>query len=207
MYWITWTIVKIIFPFLFPIKVYGRENIPRKTAFILASNHRSNIDPMIIPICCYFKMGFVAKEELFKNKFLGWLLPQLGAISIRRGSSDVSALKQVLKALKSGKPMLIFPEGTRVLDEADRKVQSGVGFIVSKSKVPVIPLYIEGTEKVMPPRSRSLHRHPVTLTFGKPINPAEWEGHSYEQISADVMEKILSIPLPASEDPNSCKPR
>lgn len=195
MYWLTWALVKIIFPFLFPIKVNGRENLPKKGAFILASNHKSNIDPMIIPICCYFKMGFVAKEELFQKKILRWLLPKLGAIPIRRGAADVSAIKTVIRQLKAGRPMLIFPEGTRVLDEADRKVQSGVGFIVEKSKVPVVPLYIEGTDKVMPPGSRFLRRHLVTLTFGQPVSVAKWRDHSYEQIAADIMEEILAVPF------------
>jgi len=173
------------------MKVLGGENIPKKGAFILASNHKSHLDPMVIPISLNRKISFLAKESLFKGKFLGWLLPKLEAYPIKRESSDFRALRGVFKRLRSGMPVLIFPEGTRVVDEKERQIQPGIGLIVQKSKVPVIPIYISGTSKVFPPKSKKLKRHLVTVKFGKPFEiPSQFTNVEAAQF---IMGKILTL--------------
>jgi len=190
-YWIVWSITKFLRLCSFPLKVVGKENIPKKGAFIFASNHRSHLDPMLIPICTTRKISFVAKESLFKGKFLGWLLPKLNAFPIKRGESDFRALRGILKRIKDGLPVVIFPEGTRVSDEKDRKVQAGIGLIAQKSKVPIVPIYLSGTQKVFPPKARKLKRYQVTVFFGEPFNVPDQltnlEAANY------IMQKILSL--------------
>lgn len=187
-YWVTRAFVKFCFWFLFPLKVYGVENMPTHGAFILASNHRSYLDPMILPVSCKRKLGFVAKEQLFQKKILGFLITHLGAFPIKRKSSDIRAIKEILSRLNAGWPVLIFPEGTRTRKDMRIEIQAGVGLLAVKSKLPVIPVYIDGTDKVMPPGSKKIYRYPVTVTFGSPLLFTKKD--DYGKIAVEVMQAV-----------------
>ncbi|MDP8213413.1 MAG: lysophospholipid acyltransferase family protein [Candidatus Zapsychrus exili] len=189
-YWIVRAFVKFIRIFFFPVKVYGKENIPKKGAFIFASNHKSYIDPMLIPLCHNRRMSFVARDTLFKG-FVGWILPKLEAFPIKRATADIGAVKEILKRLKRGMPVLIFPEGTRTLDPSKRVIQPGIGMIAAKTKLPVIPIYIEGLDKVLPPDSKKVNRHPVTVTFGPPKTYSKSQPN--EDVSNQIMDQILDL--------------
>jgi len=132
----------------------------------------------------------MAKIELFKG-ILGFLLTRLGAYPIKRGASDFGAMKESLKRLKNGKVVLIFVEGTRRIGNAPSKAQAGAGFLAMKSGVPVVPVYIKGTEKVMAPGAKSLKRGPVSATFGEPffVNDAP----TYEEASQRILDKIYAL--------------
>ncbi len=190
-YWFIRVVVKICFWFFFPVKVYGSENIPKEGPFILASNHRSYLDPMILPVNCKRKLSFVAKEQLFQKKFLGFFIAQLGAFPIRRKTSDVRAIKEILSRLKVGRPVLIFPEGTRTRKDMKIEIQAGIGLIAVKSKLPVIPVYVSGTDKVLPPGSKALKRRLVTVTYGKPLFFPKKE--DYGKIAIEIMGAINSL--------------
>jgi 1-acyl-sn-glycerol-3-phosphate acyltransferase len=100
-------------------------------------------------------------------------------------------MREILRRLKKGAPVVLFPEGTRQTTGVERKIHEGVGFIVTKSGVPVIPAYIKGSEKVLPPGSKALKRHRVTVAFGAPLrfNPTQ----SYSDIAHEVMYKISDL--------------
>ncbi|MBF0533227.1 MAG: 1-acyl-sn-glycerol-3-phosphate acyltransferase [Candidatus Omnitrophica bacterium] len=192
-YWLMWSFCRFIRMFFFPLTVVGGENIPKTGAFIFASNHRSHLDPMIVPICTTRKICFVAKEELFQKQPLGWILRHLNSIPIRRESADHRAMKTVLNRLSGGTPVLIFPEGTRVVNEAERQIQAGVGWITLKAAVPVVPIYIEGTDKVLPPHAKKLTRHPVKITFGQPVTLTQIPPKEYQSASEAIMQAILAL--------------
>lgn len=191
-YWFMWGFVKALRVLCFPLKVYGRENIPAEGAFILASNHVSHLDPMVIPISCHRRLSFVAKESLFKSWPLGAILRGLDAYPIRRGASDLKAVKSILARLKQGTPVTIFPEGTRARPGAQRKVQAGIGLVVVRSHAPVVPVYIEGTDKVLRPGARWLRYVPVKIYFGLPIYFKEKE--TYPVIAEKIMERVYQLP-------------
>ena len=104
-------IVRVALLVVFRIKTVGRENIPKEGGVIIAYNHRSYWDPVMAGLTCPRKLRFMAKEELFKNKFFGFLIKSLGAFPISRGHGDLGAIKGSLKILAQGDAMLIFPEG------------------------------------------------------------------------------------------------
>ncbi|MBF0521490.1 MAG: 1-acyl-sn-glycerol-3-phosphate acyltransferase [Candidatus Omnitrophica bacterium] len=189
-YWIVWSLLKMVRPFCFPLKIYGKENIPQKGAFILASNHRSYLDPPLVSICHTWRISFVARDSLFKG-FAGWLFPKLEAFPIKRQSADVGAIKEALNRLERGLPVLLFPEGTRTTDPIKRRIQPGIGMIAVKSGLPVVPVFIKGSDDVLPAGAKSLKRRPVTVTFGAPMFFKETA--DYPSISREVMEKILSM--------------
>ena len=192
-YYIVYFLTKFISFFLFPRRMHGTGHIPAQGGFIIASNHISNLDPVVLGISCIRRINFMAKIELFakKKEPLGFILKKLGAFPVKREEADFGALKEAIKRLKGGKPVLIFIEGTRRISDEPSKAQPGVGFLAVKANVPVIPVYIEGTQKVMSPGCKKLTRHPVHVRFGPPVqfNPQA----PYEVISDTILQHIYKI--------------
>lgn len=191
-YWFTWLFTKFITAFLFSIKLVGRENIPKKGAFILASNHVSNLDPVVIPLCVRRRLSFLAKASLFHHWLLGAFLRGLDAFPVQRGKSDIRAIKEVLSRLKSGKPVVMFPEGTRVTDVSKRKVQPGVGLIVARAGVPVVPVFIDGSQKVLGKGAKKIKRGLITVKIGKSFILPEHIS-SNENRAQFIMERIAEL--------------
>jgi 1-acyl-sn-glycerol-3-phosphate acyltransferase len=189
-YYITYFLTKVLSWVYFPFKAHQTKNIPRRGAFILASNHISNLDPVLLGICSVRRLEFMAKIELFKG-FMGFFLPKLGAFPIKRGESDFGALREALKRLKNGKVVLIFVEGTRRIGNEPTKAQAGVGFLAMKSGVPIVPVFVEGTDKVMAPGTKGFKRGPVSAIFGQPFSVTD--APSYEEASQRILDKIYAL--------------
>jgi 1-acyl-sn-glycerol-3-phosphate acyltransferase len=189
-YYITYFLTKVISWFYFPFTAYNTRRIPRRGSFILASNHVSNLDPMLLGICSVRRLNFMAKIELFKG-FMGFLLDKLGAFPIKRGEADFGAMREALRRLKEGRPVLIFVEGTRRIGNEPSKAQAGVGFLAKKSGVPIVPVYLQGTDRVMAPGSKFLKRGRVFATFGEPffVNDAP----TYEEAAQRILDKIYAL--------------
>lgn len=185
-YWFVTFLAAIASFIFFPCRTYGRENIPRQGGCIYASNHESNIDPILLPVCSPRQMRFMAKEELFAG-IMGPLMTWGGGFPVRRGSVDRGALQTFLEQIKKGYPVLIFPQGTR----GGAKIQSGVGFLAAQSGAPVVPIYIHGTAEVMPPKAKFPRRRSVSLTFGKPLTFSKDE--AYDEIARQVMEAVEGL--------------
>lgn len=177
---------------LFPCDVRGRENLPRG-GFIFASNHVSNLDPMLIGISSRRRLSYMAKDSLFKDKFFRFILYQVGAFPIKRGAADVGALREALKRLKRGCPVVVFPEGTRRKDNGSEaaKVQSGIGFLAVKSGLPVVSVFIDGAQKVLPPGARFPRRHRIQVRFSEPVTYAPQD--SYPRVAEQVLSQIHSL--------------
>lgn len=175
----------------FPLTVDGEENIPSSGGFILASNHQSNLDPFVIRLAAGRHLDFIAKDSLFKNRLLGFILSQWGAFPLRRESRDIGAVKEALKRLRQGHGLVIFPEGTRIKKDL-RKFLPGVALLSVKGQVPVIPTFVKGTIHVHAPGSRWLRRHPVTVYFGKAVEHFSQE--SYQETTSRIMQAIRALP-------------
>lgn len=193
-YYFTYFFTKFISFLFFPRRVIGWEHVPAHGAYILACNHISNLDPVVMGISTPRRMHFMAKIELFRNPLRGWWLKQLWAFPIKRGEADFGALKEALKWLKKCHPVLIFPEGTRRMGETPLKPPPGSGFLALKSQAPVVPVYIKGTDAVMPPGAKFFKRNPVTVTYGKPffVNNSS----SYESASHRILDEIYLLNAP-----------
>lgn len=191
LYWFAYAVLKVVNPVLFPLTIVGRENIPAKGAFVVASNHISNMDPPLVSYAVHRPIFHIAKKSLFNNKFFGLLLYSVGAFPIQREGSDVSAMRECLRKLKAGYPLALFPTGTRVTDEQAAAAKGGVGFLAVKGKVPVIPVKITGTDLVMPKGAKGLQKHPVRIVIGKPLNVSA--SKSYEETASEILQKINSL--------------
>ena len=119
------------------------------------------------------------------------MLYSVGAFPIRREGSDIGAMKECLRKLKSGQPLALFPTGTRVVGDAAVAPKSGVGFLAVKANVPIIPVKVVGTDLVMPKGSKKIHKNPVTVIIGKPVHYSASD--SYDAIAAQVLQEIKSL--------------
>lgn len=190
-YYFTYFFTKFLSFCFFPRKVYGMELVPKKGAYILASNHISNLDPPILGISTPRRVHFMAKIELFKNPFVGWWMRQLWAFPIKRGEGDFGALKESLKYLKQGDPVLLFPEGTRRRPGKEIKLQPGAGFLALKSGAPIVPVLMHGSDLAMPQGSKFFKRKLTTVTYGKPFMVTDCQTN--EQASQKILDQIHSI--------------
>jgi len=178
-----------LFKLLFRIEVKGRENIPLKGPFIIASNHLSNVDPVVLGVACQRKLNFLAKEELFKIPLFSSLILQLGALPLKRKGVGVFALKESIKKLREAEGLVIFPEGTRL--KSKKKVYEGIGFLVNKTKVQVIPAKIYNTDSVLPPGRFLPSFKRIKVCFGQPLSfPLNFDSR---QIAQKVLKEIESL--------------
>ena len=154
--------------FLFPTKFIGKENIP-KGACIIASNHTSNVDAPLLAVHTWEKKYYLAKKEMVKNKFVGAVVKNWGAIPIDRQGNDVVAIKECLKKLKNGKKLVVFPEGTRQNNENMQlgEVKQGTAMLAIKGKVPIVPMFILN-------KPRFWRRNKVFI--GKPFELSQYYG-------------------------------
>jgi 1-acyl-sn-glycerol-3-phosphate acyltransferase len=189
-YYFTYFGTKVLSWLYFPFTAYQTRKIPRRGAFILASNHISNLDPVVLGICSVRRLNFMAKIELFKG-LLGFFLTNLGAFPVKRGESDFGAMREALRRLKDGRVILIFVEGTRRIGNEPSKAQAGVGFLAMKSGVPIVPVYVEGTNQVMAPGTKFFKRGRVFATFGEPFSVKD--APTYEEASQRILDKIYEL--------------
>lgn len=190
-YWIVYFGTKFLSFLFFPVEVIGRENIPREGAFLLASNHVSYLDPMVMGIVTGRRINFMAKDELFLNPILGYILKKLWAFPIKRNTADKKALRECLHRISQGLPVLLFPEGTRHGNPGEKKIEAGVGFLALKANVPVVPVYIDGSQKVLPPGSRFPRRNKVYVRYGPAMTFSP--GDDYQSIAQAVMDAIWRL--------------
>lgn len=167
MYYLVKVIVYIAFKIAFSVHFEGRRNIPNGEAVIYASNHRTNADPPLVACMGKGKFAFMAKEELFKNKFFSLLIRSLGAFPVARGKGDMGVLDTAIERLENGRSLIIFPEGTRSKDGKVHRGHSGAAVIAAKSQKKIIPVGITFGEKLK-------FRTKITVKYGKPIDPNEY---------------------------------
>lgn len=144
--------------------------IPKKGPAIIAPNHISTLDPPLLGFAAKRELFFLAKEELFMiSKAFTWLIKTFNAIPLKRKGLDISAFKAIDKLIKRGQLIVIFPEGTRSKIGNFLPFHLGVGFIATRWGIPVIPTFIENTNKDI--KSVIFGKNKIRFTFGKPIFP------------------------------------
>ena len=174
-----WYLCKIIAFFLGGITFVNRENIPKEGAFICAGNHRSSIDPFLIGLGMKRQMAFVAKDSLFKIPVIKHLLRWVNANPIDRSGSPKLVISKTVDILRTGKPIAIFPEGTRNKGvEYLMSFKKGAALLAIEAGVPIIPVGIKNS-------SRTFGRK--TVIYGNPIIPPEGN----DKLSRDALTQTL----------------
>lgn len=190
-YWFAFSCLSLLSKIFCPFKVYGRQHIPSSGSFILASNHLSNLDPFLVGLAVQRRISYMAKDVLFKNKILAFLLKKVETFPVHRDGGDIKALRESLRRLKAGSPLLLFPTGTRMPSPGSADIKAGIGFLVTHIRVPVVPVRIIGSDHVLPRGARRVKRHPIDIVFGEAMT---FSGEKdYSRISAEIMARIQAL--------------
>lgn len=174
-----------------------RELLPESGGALIVANHVSYLDPVVVGIAFRKPIFYLARKSLFKG-FLGWLLPRIQVLPVDRGKGDLGSMKRILSLLKEGNRVLIFPEGTRSTDGELQAAEAGIGFILAKCDVPVIPVRIFGAFECFPRGSSWPRPGRITIVPGPPVDfsniPPELTGRERYQACADqVMAALAGI--------------
>lgn len=174
---------------LWGVRATGLERVPRTGALLVACNHVSLLDPLLLAmaISTARRPRFLGKKELFERPLVGRYFRALGSIPLDRGGSDLGAMREALATLDRGGSIAIFPEGTRVRPGQSRPPKTGVSFLSARAGAPVLPVRVLGTADF--PWSR-----PLEIRFGAPLPAAKDEGREGAQAYARaVMEAVNSL--------------
>jgi 1-acyl-sn-glycerol-3-phosphate acyltransferase len=193
----------------FGLRVEGVERIPRSGAFIVVANHCSNLDPPMLGWATGHQVGrivhFMAKVEMRRWPLIGWLATQSGVYFVRRGEGDRAAQRFSLEALADGRPIALFPEGTRSRDGRMRSFKDGAAYLAMRSGTSVLPVGIAGSHRMFPGRSPLPHRTRVTIRIGEPFTqPHSSAGRIDREALADATRRIeaaVADLLPAEQRP------
>ena len=199
-YWAGYTLSKIIGHIFFRYRVIHPERMIQTGPVILAMNHQSYLDPPLAGIACKRPIYFLARKSLLNVPILGRILPKLNVIPVDQEGMDRGALKALLRILRAGEGALVFPEGARTLDGSLQPALPGLGFIIAKTRAPVVPMRIFGSREALPRGGGRLRLHPITVVIGTPIYFAETDVSAskkdlYQELSQRVMDEIARLTI------------
>ncbi|MFK4850852.1 lysophospholipid acyltransferase family protein [Microbacterium sp. ZW T6_19] len=201
-----WPLAALVVPLmglLAKIRITGAEKLPRDGAFVLAPNHYSELDPLIVAVAVW-RIGraprFMAKESLFKIPVVGWLLRKTGMIPVARSSSATAAkqtMKQSADLVEHGRGVIVYPEGTLTRDPDlwPMRGKSGAVRLALSDGIPLIPMAQWGTQAIMGRYQKGLSlwplRKPITVVIGDPVDVSDLRGRAGEQAALNEATKRL----------------
>lgn len=152
-------------------KVSGLENLPNVGPAIIASNHASYLDFLLLSAVSPRQIQFMVGEVFYNNLLIQKSFESMGYIQVIRGAKgNVSALRKAVRKLKQGNIVAIYPEGKRSVNGELQRARSGVGFLAIETGIPVIPVFIEGTFQAWPRHSKFPTLHKCTIKIGEPLH-------------------------------------
>lgn len=186
-------LARVFTTLLFDLKVYGLEHIPRAGGAILAANHQSYLDPVLLGVRLRRPLSYMAKSELFGNRFFAWLIRSLHAFPVRQGSGDVGAIKESLRRVQDGYLLNIYPEGTRSETGELQPILSGVALVVRRAGVPVIPAVVHGSFDAWPPhRPLPRTRGPIVVMYGPAMDFAGLKGEEITRKIDETFRRMIA---------------
>lgn len=186
----------VLLKVLFRLRIVGREHLPIKGGCILASNHLSYLDPVVLGAASPRRLYFMARQSLFEIPLFGKFIAHVSAFPLKEKA--LGAIKESLGRLAEGKAIVVFPEGRRSPDGLLGKGKMGVGLLALRTNAPVIPTRIVGTDRALPLKAKFIRPRPVSIYFGEPLT---FEGSYYRpteksdylKVSHAVMERIAKL--------------
>lgn len=180
---------------LYPTTVEGLEKLP-KNGVLLCPNHSSNWDPVLLGtrLPVNYRLHAMAKEELFQNPILGWIIRKLGAFPVSRGSNDISTVRTAIQVIRDGDNLLIFPEGTVVrdgvgyIDGLPAHAKAGVAMIGVRTGATLVPVFMDGKKRLF---------HRSRIIFGDPYEPhytgRRGTSEEMQKIADDILEAAYAL--------------
>ena len=169
----------------------GRERLPPTGAYVVAPVHRSYVDTPIVACITKRRLLFMGKQEMWKYPRLGWLFSALGAFPVKRGSADREALSRCITVLERGEPLVLFPEGERKDGPRIHPLFDGAAFVAARAGVPIVPVGIGGSARVLPRHAKMIRPRKVHVVIGEPIIVEVGEsGRAPRRAIAEASERL-----------------
>ena len=172
------------------ITIVGRENVPQGGCLIV-SNHVSYMDPTTVGWAVAREIYYLGRKTLFKPPFWSWFLPICNVLPIDRDGRDVSGLRRIIKMLKEGHAVLLFPEGTRSDDGTIQPAEPGAGLVALKAGVPILPVRVFGTYESLSRHQKRLRLHAIRVVIGQPYVPVMPEGKRDKEMFGPVAQEMM----------------
>jgi len=194
-YWLGWMTFGAAFRTLFGLRIIGHENLITEGPVLIASNHQSYLDPPLIGNLYQTEIAYLARKTLFKG-ITKWLYVQWNAIPVDQDRPDMASLKTIIRKLKAGWHVIVFPEGSRTLDGEIADPAPGIGLIAAKSGALIQPVRISGAYEALPRGSARIRFSRITVSIGPAIRltPDEIKAakgkEDYECIARRIMAAI-----------------
>lgn len=185
------TLLRISFS---PVRVLGSENLPSTGSAVYASNHLSYMDTPTLFAKLPFQFRILAKRALWKIPFIGWHLRRSGQLPVDQSSKRlaIASLSRGIESLKSGMPLVIFPEGGRTPDGSPQSFLPGCAFMAIKAQVPLIPLTLVGTYELLPMHTYHLRPRPLLIVIGEPISTIGRRTSDAEDLTVQLRNEITT---------------
>ncbi len=177
----------------FRLRLFGRENIPKKGAFIIASNHQSYLDPVLCGAPLRRPMHYLARESLFSNWFFRALISSVNALPLKQGEGDLTTFRRVIELLKEGKGICLFPEGTRTKDGRIEPFKPGLGLLCRRGDAAIIPTVIDGAFECWPRHRKMFSFGSIQVQFGQPITVRQAEEMGDKKLAEHLTKTIRKM--------------
>jgi len=184
------------------LAIRGAENLRKVPVAVYASNHTSYFDTPVIFAALPFQFRILAKKELWPIAFIGWYLDRSGQIPINTSNphATLSSLSLGVKALRSGMPLFVFPEGKRTLTGELQEFLSGAAYLAIRAQVPLVPIALSGVYDLLPIHTRHLYSGELTLAAGEPISTKGMTLRQVDELTARLRDAIENLRRPAAAD-------
>lgn len=184
------------------LTIRGAENLRRHPVAVYAANHTSYMDTPVVFASLPFQFRILAKKELWSLPFIGWYLARSGQISIdtETPGAALSSLGAGVKALRSGMPLFVFPEGSRTPDGELKEFLSGAAFLAIRAQVPLVPIALSGVYDLLPIHTHHFYPGELTLTVGEPIDTTGMTIRQADALTARAraaISEMLGTEVPA----------
>jgi 1-acyl-sn-glycerol-3-phosphate acyltransferase len=192
-FWFARWICRIFCILFFRLRTYGRDNIPKKGAFILVSNHQSYLDPLFCVCPIKRPSHFIARDTLFTNWFFGPLITSVNAIPVKLGEPDIAAMRKVLEKLKKGCGVTLFPEGTRTYDGKITPFKPGLGLLARRGNATIVPALIDGAFECWPRQKKLFSPGRIHVTYGKPITVEQVKDMGDKKLAEHLTQTLRNM--------------
>ncbi len=184
------------------LRVFGLRYVPRSGGALLVANHQSFFDPVLSAVALPREVSFMARDTLFGSGLFTRLIVSLNAFPVKRGSADLSAMKEALRRLRSGAALTVFPEGTRTPDGSIQAMQAGVMLLARRSNVPLVPTLILGAFEAWPRKRKFPLPGPILVAYAPPLTPQKYAGLDDESCMRIVRGRIVDLARRYREHPH-----
>ncbi|NOZ20207.1 MAG: 1-acyl-sn-glycerol-3-phosphate acyltransferase [Planctomycetes bacterium] len=185
--------LRIFFIVVFKLRVYGRERVPASGGVVIASNHQSFFDPVLVGVGLPRSLNYMARDSLFRFLPFRWLIRSLNAFPLRREGIDTATIREAIRRVSNGGVLVIFPEGTRTRDGRISAIKKGVGLISRHAKAPIVPAVIDGAFEAWPRHKVLCRPFPIKVAFGPPISYAQQAAMSEEEMAQIITDRMAAL--------------